>query len=87
MKANSTRSFSEYPDGLIENCRKGDHKAMLQLYKMYYKPVFQSCLRLVNDPKAAEDIMQESFLAAFENISCYKGNISFIEWLLTTIKY
>lgn len=87
MNANSTVSYSNFPDyGLIEACRQGDHKAMLQVYKMYYKPVFRSCLSRVGDPVAAEDLMQESFLTAFENIGSYRSNVSFIEFLILNIK-
>jgi RNA polymerase sigma-70 factor (ECF subfamily) len=80
-------SFPYYPEGLIEACRRGDHKAMLKVYKIYYKPVFRSCLSVVRDPAVAEDMMQESFLTAFENLGSYSKNISFIEWLITNIKY
>lgn len=81
----SYSNYPDYPSGLIEACRKGDHKAMLQLYKMYYKPVFRSCLSLVGDPVVAENLMQESFLTAFEKIGSYSRSMSFIDWLITNI--
>jgi len=66
---------------LIEACRRNDQKAQLQIYKLYYKPVYNICLGIVSDPAAAEDIMHEAFLTAFENISSYCGNTSFSSWL------
>jgi DNA-directed RNA polymerase specialized sigma24 family protein len=80
-------SASFIPDSdLIEACRRGDQKAQLQIYKLYYKSIYPICLRIVNDPAVAEDIMHESFLTAFENISTYCGKISFSSWLNSFIK-
>jgi DNA-directed RNA polymerase specialized sigma24 family protein len=66
---------------LIESCKKGDHKAQLQVYRLYYKTMFNICRRIVNDPAEAEMIMQESFLDAFEEIEKYSGSENFDIWL------
>ena len=66
---------------LIDNCRKGDRKAQFQIYKLYYRNMYNISLRIVNDTQEAEDIMQESFLSAFENIGTYGGKASFGAWL------
>ena len=66
---------------IIDRCKSGEQKAQFQLYKLYYKAMYNSCLRIVNDSLEAEDIMQESFLKAFEKISFYKGEVSFGAWL------
>jgi RNA polymerase sigma-70 factor (ECF subfamily) len=71
---------------LIEACRRGDQRAQLQIYKLYYKSIYGICLRITDDPVTAEDIMHESFLAAFENISTYCSNTSFYSWLFSFIK-
>ncbi len=70
-----------YPSELIEGCKKGDQKAQLQVYKLYYKPVYNLCISLVHDPHVAEDLMHESFLDAFENINSYLGEVSFPVWI------
>ena len=62
---------------LIEDCKRMDQKAQFQIYKLYYKAMYNTSLRIVNDPMEAEDIMQESFLVAFEQIGTYSGNVSF----------
>ncbi|MDX9947074.1 MAG: sigma-70 family RNA polymerase sigma factor [Bacteroidales bacterium] len=72
---------------LIEACRRNDHKAQLQIYKLYYKSVYGICLRIVSDPATAEDIMHEAFLSAFENIGSYCCKTSFYSWLNGFIKY
>lgn len=66
---------------IIDRCRSGEQKAQFQLYKLYYKAMYNTCLRIVNDSLEAEDIMQESFLKAFEKINFYKGEVSFGAWL------
>jgi DNA-directed RNA polymerase specialized sigma24 family protein len=66
---------------LIEGCKRMDQKAQFQIYKLYYKAMFNTSLRIVKDPVKAEDIMQESFLVAFEKIGTCSGNVSFGAWL------
>lgn len=66
---------------IIERCRSGEQKAQFQIYKLYYKAMYNSCLRIVNNSSEAEDIMQESFLKAFGKIHSYKGEVSFGAWL------
>jgi len=66
---------------IIERCRSGEQKAQFQIYKLYYKAMYNSCLRIVNNTSEAEDIMQESFLKAFDKIDSYKGEVSFGAWL------
>jgi DNA-directed RNA polymerase specialized sigma24 family protein len=72
---------SECPYELLQGCRSSDQKAQLQVYKLFYKPVFRICMQIVNDPAAAESLMHESFLLAFEQINSYKGEISFSSWI------
>jgi RNA polymerase sigma-70 factor (ECF subfamily) len=78
-------SFNPNND-LIEACKRGDPKAQLQIYKLYYKFIYSNCLQIVNDPVIAEDIMHEAFLSAFDNISTYSGKSSFTSWLNSFIK-
>jgi RNA polymerase sigma-70 factor (ECF subfamily) len=72
---------------LIKACKNGDPRAQLQVYKLYFKPVYNICLLIVPDSEKAEALMHESFLAAFENIGSYSEQVSFPRWLLNFIKY
>ncbi len=83
---NTGNNDSKLPDELVQRCKKGDQKAQLQVYKLYYRPVFSSCMQIVNDPATAEDMMHESFILAFENINSYIGDISFSSWIKKFIK-
>jgi RNA polymerase sigma factor (sigma-70 family) len=66
---------------LISNCRKGDRKAQFEVYRLYFKAMYNTSLRIVSQPAEAEDIMQEAFLSAFRKIETYKGDVSFGAWL------
>lgn len=66
---------------LIDRCRRGDTKAQFEIYKLYYKPMYNVSLRMVGNEVEAEDVMQESFLKAFTKIESYRGEVSFGAWL------
>jgi RNA polymerase sigma factor (sigma-70 family) len=66
---------------LIDRCRDGDRRAQFEIYGLYYKAMYNTSLRIVKDPDDAEDIMQESFLSAFDKIKTYSGTVSFGAWL------
>lgn len=68
-------------DKLVKQCKQNQHYAQMQIYKLYYKAMYNTCLRIVKNPTTAEDIMQEGFLSAFQNINSYKGEVSFGAWL------
>jgi RNA polymerase sigma factor (sigma-70 family) len=74
------RSFNIH-QVLIDRCRNGDRLAQSELYKLYYKAMYNTCYRMLNDKVEAEDVMQESFLAAFLKIKTYRGEMSFGSWL------
>ncbi len=78
---NVEAAFRNIHQDLIDGCKNGDQKAQFQLYKLYYKAMFNTSLRIVSDTMEAEDIMQEAFLSAFEKIETYSGTVSFGAWL------
>jgi RNA polymerase sigma-70 factor (ECF subfamily) len=78
---NVEAAFRNIHQDLIDGCKNGDQKAQFQIYKLYYKAMFNTSLRIVSDTMEAEDIMQEAFLSAFEKIETYSGTVSFGAWL------
>jgi len=74
-------AFRNLHQDLLDGCKLGDQKAQFHIYKLYYKAMYNTSLRIVNDTMEAEDIMQESFLSAFEKIETYSGTVSFGAWL------
>ncbi|RZT95643.1 RNA polymerase sigma-70 factor (ECF subfamily) [Ancylomarina subtilis] len=74
-------NYQNIHQDLIDACRQGNAKAQFEIYKLYYKAMYNSCLRILNNTQEAEDVMQEAFLSAFDKISSYKGEVSFGAWL------
>lgn len=66
---------------LIERCKKGDNKAQFAIYKLYYKAMYNTAFRIVNDSFEAEDVMQESFLSAFTKLNSFSEKVAFGAWL------
>ena len=68
-------------DHLLKRCIKQDQKAQLEVYRRFHGMMYHSALRIVGHPEDAEDVMQESFLAAFEKLEQYQGQNRFGGWL------
>ena len=66
---------------LIERCKKSDKNAQLEIYKSYYKAMYNVSYRILKDEFEAEDIMQEAFLTVFTKMDSYKGEVTFGAWL------
>jgi DNA-directed RNA polymerase specialized sigma24 family protein len=66
---------------LIDKCNEGDPRAQFQIYRLYHKAMFNTSLRIINNPLEAEEIMKEAVLWAFETINTYSGTVSFDTWL------
>ena len=79
--ADSKVQFLNLHQELIDGCKRGDQKSQFQIYKLYYKAMYNTSLRIVSNTMEAEDIMQEAFLSAFEKIASYSGSVSFGAWL------
>ena len=66
---------------LIERSLKGESAAQFELYRLYHKAMYNVSLRITGDEMDAEDILQESFVSAFKNLSQYREDASFGAWL------
>lgn len=74
-------TYTDPHDAIVERCRSNDPKAQYELYKLYKKAMFNVALRIVGNVQEAEDVLQESFLIAFREVSNFKGDASFGLWL------
>ena len=52
---------------LLALVRKGDEQAMAALFDRYSKVVYSVALRVLRDPAAAEDVLQEVFMQVWRN--------------------
>ena len=66
---------------LLLRCKDGEQSAQFEIYKCYYRAMYNTALRILNNSFEAEDMMQESFLIAFTKLSTFKGEVTFGSWL------
>ncbi|MFT5986256.1 MAG: RNA polymerase sigma factor (sigma-70 family), partial [Planctomycetota bacterium] len=66
---------------LVSLCKKENQLAQLEIYNRYNKAMYTIAARIVKNTAEAEDVMQESFIAAFDKIDSFKGTATFGAWL------
>src|SRR5450759_4821337 len=66
---------------ILERCKNGEVKAQFMLYKQYSKAMYNIAIRFLNNKMDAEDILQESFLTAFEKLTELTNDNAFGSWL------
>jgi RNA polymerase sigma-70 factor, ECF subfamily len=68
---------------LIERVRRRDQAAMAALYDRYARSVYSVALRVVREPRAAEDVLQDAFLTFWQRPDAYQPERgAFGPWLL-----
>lgn len=72
---------NQHINQLLTRCKKSDKHAQMQIYKDYYRAMYNTALRILKDEFEAEDIMQEAFLTAFTKLDSFKGEVTFGAWL------
>lgn len=66
----------------IERCRSGNREAFRPLYDAYKDRVYSFALYTLNgDAATAEDVAQEVFVRAFQNIARFRREAEFKTWL------
>jgi len=66
---------------LVAKCKKNDRKAQMQLYEQYCQGMFCVAMRFLKNEDDAEDVLQDSFIKAFQKIEQFKGEVTFGAWL------
>ena len=71
------------PDAeLVQRAKSGDLEAFEVLTTRYEQRVYSLALRMLRQEQDAEDITQQTFLSALENLVGFRGEASFSTWLL-----
>jgi RNA polymerase sigma-70 factor (ECF subfamily) len=63
-------------------CRKGNRKAQMDFYSIFYKSVYNSSLRILGNREEAEEVMQETFLKVFTKTTLIDDNAENMRRLL-----
>jgi RNA polymerase sigma-70 factor (ECF subfamily) len=66
---------------LIAQSLGGNHQAYAELIDRYKNALYHHCFAVVRDEDAAEDIAQETFIAAFYNLGRYDNKYRLSTWL------
>ena len=74
--------MEENPDiEWVRACQAGDADAFQPIVLRNQKRIYNLALRMLRDPAEAEDLTQEAFVAAFEQIGSFRGESAFSTWL------
>jgi RNA polymerase sigma-70 factor (ECF subfamily) len=68
---------------LVRRARTGDFRAFSELIERYRSRIFGLALKLAKNREDAEDIFQDTFLKAIDNIQKFRAESSFGTWLYT----
>ena len=66
---------------LVNDCKRGDRRAMSQLVSQYQRPVFNAAYRILGNMDDAADTTQIVFLKVFEHIADYDSKFKFFSWV------
>lgn len=66
---------------LVQRCLEGDAAAYRELYDRYAKAMYNTSLRILNSTADAEDILQEAFTDAFQQLARFEQRSTFGAWL------
>jgi RNA polymerase sigma-70 factor (ECF subfamily) len=67
---------------LVGAARNGDVAAFEQLVKRYDRNVFRIAQHITQNREDAEDVVQDAFLKAFQNLGQFQGQSKFYTWLV-----
>ncbi len=82
-----SRSSENTDIELVRRIAAGDGAALRALYAQYGQRMFAYALRLVRDPAVAEDVVQESLVAAWQGAARFRGEARVIAWLLGIVHH
>jgi RNA polymerase sigma-70 factor (ECF subfamily) len=68
-------------EALLAGFAAGDAGAFAQLYQRHERPVFRFLRRSIGDDAAAQDLMQEVWLAVIRNAATFEPRARFTTWL------
>lgn len=73
----------EYADEslVLQAAQRGDKTAQSQIFTRYRERVARQLLRMIGDPMAVDDLLQEVFIAAFTALPGFRGDAQLATWL------
>jgi RNA polymerase sigma-70 factor (ECF subfamily) len=67
---------------LVAQARTGNAKAFSDLINKYERKIFRLAQHITQNREDAEDVLQETFLKAYEHLDQFQGNSKFYTWIV-----
>lgn len=79
-RENASASSRE-DDVLVKQATGGNEQAYTELVNKYERALYFHILKMIKDKEQVEDLVQEAFIKAFDNLNTYNTNYAFSTWL------
>lgn len=66
---------------IVDAVKGGEKKWFTVLVRRHQRALLRLCLRFLKDQSSAEDVVQESFIKAYEKLESFEARASFKSWL------
>jgi RNA polymerase sigma-70 factor (ECF subfamily) len=80
MAASSLAAIDE--SALVAQARDGDSTAFGELVRRYEGKIFRLAQHVTQNREDAEDVLQETFMKAYEHLDQFKGDSKFYTWIV-----
>jgi RNA polymerase sigma-70 factor (ECF subfamily) len=67
---------------LVAQAREGDMQAFTALVRRYEGKIFRLAMHVTQNREDAEDVLQETFMKAYEHLDQFKGDSKFYTWIV-----
>lgn len=65
----------------VARAQAGDKAAFAELYRSQHRRVYALCARLLGDRQLAEELTQDAFIKAWQQLHSFRGEAKFSTWL------
>lgn len=72
-------------EGLVQRAKEGDFTAFERLFERHRTMVYRFAYQMVPRRDDAEDLVQEAFVRAYQNLPRYRDEAKFTTWLLRIV--
>jgi RNA polymerase sigma-70 factor (ECF subfamily) len=80
QRIGQTNGFDEA--ALVAQAQTGGVEAFSELVNRYEGNIYRLARHITQNPEDAEDVLQETFLKAYEHLGDFQGNSKFYTWLV-----
>lgn len=82
MAQTSTQPAFSDETGLVASAKRGDGAAYTQLVNRYERKIFRLAKHITQNEEDAEDVLQDTFLKAYEHLGEFQEQSKFYTWLV-----